>query len=157
KDLLTFAKAFATQLVYYDADNQPAGDWSGFFADLHEDQILDFLENPKVDADARLRRPHFVLFVTLLRLLATARDAMNGLTRRQLDYYYTQILRLAPEAPTPDRVFVIFDVGAGIDAVQIPAGTRLAAGRDAAKRERFYRTDEALIANRAQIARLSSL
>jgi hypothetical protein len=157
KDLLAFAKAFAAQLVYYDADNRPAGDWSGLFADLHEDQILDFLDNPRPDADARLRRPHFVLFVTLLRLLATARDAMNGLTRRQLDYYYREILRLAPEPPTPDRAFVIFDLGAGIDAVQIPAGTRLAAGRDAAKRERFYSTDKALIANRAQIARLSSL
>jgi Baseplate J-like protein len=157
KDLLAFAKAFATQLVYYDANNQPAGDWSGLFGDLREDQILDFLDNPRTDAEARLRRPHFVLFVTLLRLLATARDALNGLPRRQLDYYYREVLRLIPERPAPDRVFVLFDLGAGTDAVEIPAGTRLAAGRDAAKRERFYLTDKALIANRAEIARLASL
>src|SRR5229473_1757263 len=157
RDLLALARAHATQLVYYDADNEPAGDWSGFFADLTDDQILDFLDNPRPDADARLRRPHFVLFVTLLRLLATARDALNGLTHRHLDHYFREILRLAPRRPEPDRVFVLFDLSAGTDAVEIPAGTRLAAGRNAAKRERFYRTESDLVANRARVASLASV
>src|SRR3954453_19193218 len=64
-DLLVFARSLAAQLIYYDVDNQPAGDWSGFFAGLADSQILDFLANPRPDADPRLRRPHFVLFLAL--------------------------------------------------------------------------------------------
>ena len=157
-DLLAFARQHAEKLIYYDADNEPDGDWSDFFTkDLTDDQILDFIDNPKPDADARLRRPHFVLFLALLRLLATARDALNGLSRRHLDYYFREVLRLAPQRPEPDRAFVVFDLSSGTDAVRIPAGTRLAAGRNAAKRERFYRTETDLIANRARVATLASI
>src|SRR5215831_21035773 len=156
-DLLAFALAYARQLVYYDANNQPAGDWSGFFASLTDDQVLAFLDNPRPTADARLRRPHFVLFLTLLRLLGTARDAMNGLTRRHLDHYFREILRLTPRPPEPDRAFVLFDLATGVAGAEIPAGTRLAAGRDANRRERFYRTESGLVANRARVAKLSSV
>src|SRR5262245_39867317 len=83
-DLLAFSRAYAERLIYYDRDNQPAGDWSGLFAGLTDEQILGFVDSPRPDADPRLRRPHLVLFLALLRLLATARDAMKGLTRRHL-------------------------------------------------------------------------
>ncbi len=158
RDLLVFVRKHAERLVYYDASNEPNGDWSGFLAeDLTDDQILDFLANPTSDADARLRRPHFVLFLALLRLLATARDALNGLTRRHLDYYFRDVLRLAPQQSEPDRVFVLFDLSAGTNAVRIPVGTRLPAGRNMARRERFYRTDADLVANRAKVSTLASV
>ena len=157
RDLLGFARAYAARLIYYDATNQPAGDWSGFFAGLSDDQIQAFLDDPRLAADARLRRPHFVLFLTLLQLLGTARDAMNGLTRRHLDHYFREILRLTPRPPEPDRAFVLFDLAAGVAGAEIPAGTRLAAGRDANRRERFYRTESGLVANRARVAKLSSV
>ncbi len=157
RDLIAFARVHAERLVYFDAENKRAGDWSGFFAGLTDDQIVAFLDDPRPDADARLRRPHFVLFLAFLRLLGTARDAMNGLTRRHLDYYFRESLRLAPRPPEPDRVFVLFDLAAGANAVQIPARTRLAAGRDANRRDRFYLTESNLIANRARVARLASV
>ena len=117
RDLIAFARVHAERLVYFDAENKRAGDWSGFFAGLTDDQIVGFLDDPRPDADARLRRPHFVLFLAFLRLLGTARDAMNGLTRRHLDYYFRESLRLAPRPPEPDRVFVLFDLAAGANAV----------------------------------------
>src|SRR5262249_21203165 len=102
-DLLGLVRAHAAQLIYYDAGNNAAGDWTGLFAGLTDEQILEFLTNPRADADPRLRRPHFVLFLALLRLLGTARDAMNGLTRRHLDYYLRQVLRLTGQQPEPDK------------------------------------------------------
>src|SRR5262245_1727065 len=155
--LLAFARAHATRLIYYDPDNQPAGDWSGLFAGLTDEQILGFIDGPKPDADPRLRRPHLVLFLALLRLLATARDAMNGLTRRHLDHYFREVLRLGPSPPRPDRVFVLFDLAAGAEPVRLRAGTVLAAGRDAARRDRLYATERDLIVTRARVARLSSV
>src|SRR5215510_6065635 len=156
-DLLAFSRAYAEQLIYYDRDNQPAGDWSGLFAGLTDEQILGFVHSPRPDADARLRRPHFVLFLTLLRLLETAREAMNGLTRRHLDYYFREVLRLTGSPPQPDCVVALFDLAAGADPVLVPAGTLLAAGRDAARRDRVYATESDLIVSRARVARISSI
>jgi hypothetical protein len=155
-DLLTFIRGYIQHLIYYDPDNQPAGDWSGLMGDLTDDQVMAFLDNPAAASDDRLRRPHFALLLALFRLLDTARDALNGLVPRHLNYYYRDVLRLAPKPPVPDRVFVLFDLANGAQAVQIPAGTRLPAGRDAAKRERFFRTDADVVVNRARISRLAT-
>src|SRR3954447_24582766 len=65
-DLLVFVRRHAKKLIYYDINNQPAGDWSGFLGDLPDEQILSFLDDPRPDADPRLRRPHFVLFLALM-------------------------------------------------------------------------------------------
>ncbi|MGJ5179584.1 hypothetical protein ACQR16_14970 [Bradyrhizobium oligotrophicum] len=157
RDLLTFLRSYVEKLTYYDADNEPAGDWSGLLGDLTDDQILAFIDTPSAAADDRLRRPHLVLLFALFKLLGTARDGLNGLVPRHLDYYYRDVLRLAPKPPVPDRVFVLFDLANGAQAVQIPAGMRLPAGRDAAKRERFFRTDGDVVVNRATISRLASV
>ncbi|GLH76295.1 hypothetical protein SSBR45G_12030 [Bradyrhizobium sp. SSBR45G] len=157
RDLLAFLRSYLENLIYYDADNEPAGDWSGLLGDLTDDQILAFIDNPAAAADERLRRPHLVLLLVLFKLLGTARDALNGVVPRHLDYYYREVLRLAPRPPVADRVFVLFDLANGAPAVQIPAGTRLPAGRDASKRERFFRTESDLVVNRARIGALATV
>src|ERR1700759_3937005 len=68
-DVLAFVRAHAQHVIYYDSNNEPVGNWSGFLGDLTDEQILAFLDDPRPDADIRLRRPHFVLFLTLLTLL----------------------------------------------------------------------------------------
>ena len=156
-DVFAFVRAHAQKIIYYDSNNEPAGDWSGFLGDLTDEQILAFLDNPRPDADIRLRRPHLVLFLALSKLLETARDAMRGLSRRHLDYYFRQVLRLAGRPPAPDHVFALFDLAANTQPQLVPAGTRLAAGRDAQRRDRVYVTDKDLIVSRAKVARVSSI
>ncbi|CCD92147.1 conserved hypothetical protein [Bradyrhizobium sp. ORS 375] len=157
RDLLGFLRGYSEHVIYYDEGNDPAGDWSGLLGELSDDEILAFIENPSASADDRLRRPHFVLLLALFKLLGTARDALNGLVPRHLDYYYRDVLRLLPKPPVPDRVFVLFDLANGTQATRIPAGTRLPAGRDEAKRERFFRTDADVVVNRARIGRLATV
>ncbi|HEX3349527.1 MAG TPA: hypothetical protein VHS58_15630 [Acetobacteraceae bacterium] len=160
RDLLAFTRTQATQLLYYDEQNIPSGTWAGFFADVSDDDIIAFLDRPEDFAEDRnraLRRPHFVLFLTWLQLLGIGRDAINGLTRRHLEFYFRDVLRLAPRPAVPDRVFVLFGLAVGVDTTAIAQGTLLAAGRDAAGNNRFYSTERALIVNRAKVARLSSV
>src|SRR5689334_22618156 len=56
RDLLSFLRSYIQHLVYYDPDNQPAGDWSGLLGDLTDGQIMAFLDNPAAASDDRLRR-----------------------------------------------------------------------------------------------------
>jgi hypothetical protein len=160
RDLLAFAKQHAANLLYYDEQNRQAGTWAGFFADIVDDDVVAFLDRPQDFPAGRnrpLRRPHFVLFLAWLHLLGIARDAMNGLSQRHLDFYFRDVLRLEPKPAVADRVFVLFDLADGVDAAAIAEGTPLAAGRDSAGHDRIYSTERALIVNRAQVAQLSSL
>src|SRR4051794_8904753 len=126
RELLALARAHAAQLLYYDAENRPAGRWDGFLDGLRDEDILAFLERPEDFPEAAypaLRRPHLVLFLVWLRLLGLSRDALNGLTARHLDFHLQEVLRLAPHPAEPDRAFLLLSPAAGLRAVEVPAGT----------------------------------
>jgi hypothetical protein len=78
------------------------------FERLHE------AEAPRFMAETLARypqhQPHVALFLAFLRLLNQGRQAMNALTGSHLDFYYREVLRLAPRGPVADRVHVIFEL-----------------------------------------------
>jgi hypothetical protein len=161
KDLLAFARQYAKELRYYNLHNSVEGDWSAFLSpDLNLDEVVTFLRDPDAAPPhkaQRFRQPHFVLFLTFLQLLRHAQQQMNTLTQRHLDFYYQQVLRMSKQLAVSDQVNVVIELAAGVDQTLLPAGTRVQAGTDSLGQDLFYQTNRALIANRAQVARLSSL
>jgi hypothetical protein len=164
QDLLTFARAYAKQLCYFAVEKDQAtaqGDWRGFLPDdLDLAEIVTFMEKPEdfsLPHTQAYRRPHFALFLTFLRLLRHAQDELNKFTGRHLDFYYQQVLRMTKRPAQPDKVNVLVDLAPTTTEALLPAGTLLAAGVDATGQARFYRTDQELVVNRAQQARLSSV
>jgi hypothetical protein len=161
RDLLAFAREYAKELVYYDDEDQDVGDWSAFLdPKWNLDDIVAFMEAPEAyspDKARRYARPHVALFLTFLHLLAHAQDQLNTLTRRHLDFYYQQVLRLTKRPGTPDRVNVLVDLAPRTEQCLLPAGTLLNAGADSLGQDLFYRTDRDIVVNRAQVARLSSV
>ena len=161
QDLLKFAQAYAKSLKYFDENNLEAGDWSTFLPDrLDPDHVVNYMTAPEKFAPVQagsLNRPHLVLFLAFLQLFRLAQQRLNTLTRRHLDFYYRQVLGMTRKQAMPDRVNVLIVPAAGIDQAKLPAGTMLAAGRDSLGLDRSYRTDQDVVVNRAQVARLSSL
>ena len=164
QDLLSFVRQYARELQYFDLTNQPAGDWSAFLGvsddDLRLSDLAAFLTDPTKftpDSHPELYRPHLVLFLTYLKLFQAAQSQLNTIGRRHLDFYFTQVLGMAKNPATPDAVSLLLDLAAGVDAVEVPAGSRVSAGPDSLGHELIYSTDRTLVVNRAQIAKLSSL
>ncbi|MCP4664334.1 MAG: hypothetical protein GY856_53805, partial [bacterium] len=161
EDLLDFARQLGAELPYYDADEMEDGDWSAFVDPrLKLEDVAAFMDAPEKfppDLHPLLHRPHFVLFLTFLELLRRAQGELNGLTRRHLDFYYRQVLRMTGKPAIPDRVNLLFDLRSGVDQAMVPADTRLSAGPDSLGRERIYAIDRDLLVNRAQVGKLSSL
>ncbi len=161
KDLLAFARQYAKELRYYTLQNSVDGDWSAFLSpDLNLDDVVAFLRDPDAvppHKAQQFRQPHFVLFLTFLQLLRHAQQQMNTLTQRHLDFYYQQVLRMSKQPAVPDQVNVLVELAADVDQALLPAGTRLQAGTDSLGQDLVYQTARALVANRAQVARLSSL
>ena len=136
-DLLQFAQRYAGTLIYFNQNNEAAGDWSGFLEGDKDtlSEMVAYLKNPSYfdhqpEKKERYSRPHFTLFLTFLSLLQEAQVQMNQITQRQLDFYYRQALGLRRRPGRPDRVHLLAELEPEEDQVLIPKGTQLFAGED---------------------------
>lgn len=160
-DLLAFARAYGEELVYYNDADLEDGDWSAFLApDVDLDALGRAVDDPDSPLDGRARsalRPHVALFLAYVKLLGHARDQLNTITRRHLDFYYRDVLGLGPRGPVADRVHVIARLARGVTRALLPAGTLLDGGKDSLGKVRAYRIDRDVVVSRADIARISSV
>ena len=132
KDLLDFAKAYAEELNFFDVQNgqlQATDDgWRHFFAGVDIDEALAYLEAPESFTPEQAQpyaRPHFALFLTFLELLGHTRSQINSLTRRHLEFFYHDVLKMVRKRAVPDRVHVLIDLDRGTDQQALPAATAL--------------------------------
>lgn len=161
-EVLTFIKAFAKELKYIDEHNREDGDWSGFLGDMDPKTIADFLADPTCldhDPDTRnsLTRPHRVLFFAFLELFSLARDHMNGLTKRHLDFFYRDVLSLSPRKGVPDQVYVLAELADRQAPFRLPRGTALFAGQDDGGKDIVFTSREDLFVSKAVVAEVKSL
>ncbi len=160
-DLLAFARAFAAELVFVDDNNQPQGDWTGLLPD--GDGLLaaaDYLRSPErfsADQAAPFARPQVALLLACVQLLGHARQQTNALTRRHLDFYYRDVLRMVPKPAVPDQVHVLLAPDQRTQRLLLPAGTLLRAGKTSAGQDRRYRTVADALLSPVQVAQLRAL
>ncbi|QIE56038.1 hypothetical protein G5B40_11590 [Pikeienuella piscinae] len=101
--------------------------------------------------------PHYALWLAFLSMFEKARDELNDLTGRHLDFYYEEVLRLSRRGPVADHAHVLVDLAKGREAHLLAKGTRLRGGKDGLGREVVYTLDEDIVVNRAKVAELSAV
>jgi hypothetical protein len=72
--------------------------------------------------------PHIALLLTFRSLYSEAASELNKLTKKHLDHYYREILRIKPQENDASFVHVNFEVSEGQGAVEIQKGDKLIAG-----------------------------
>lgn len=166
RDLLAFARAYASELKYVSADAQPgidgapAPDWRAFFDGVDLDRAVAYLQSPETFTAAQAApyaRPHFALLLAFLKLLDQGRGELNTFTQRHLDHFYRDVLRMTPKPAVPDRVHVLVDLEAASNRLALPAGTALLAGKDSLDRKLVYRTRREVMVSPVALAQLRSL
>jgi hypothetical protein len=163
RDLLAFARAYAGELRYFPQDDPDTaqGDWSGFVgSEADVDAAAEYAKAPEdfpAQSAAPYARPHFALFLAFLELLGSVRAQLNTLTRRHLEFFYRDVLKMVRKPAVPDAVHVLADLENGTDELLLAAGTALQAGKDSLGRDLVYRTANDLVANQAEVARISSV
>ena len=145
EELKQFVLEFSREINFFNLNDQPAGDWFSFF-------------NGKVAPEQRTE-PHYALFQAFLELFKIAQEDLNTLTRRHLEYFYQDVLRLREKSPVPDQVFVILELARHVSEKGhlIKKGTRLKAGVDALDNNVTYITTDDIVINKAQVASLKGL
>ena len=165
EDWLAFAKDYASLLNYYKTTNTtiltdgrslndtpiPDGDWENFFPE--KDAIPEVLQK-YFDGDIA---PHLSLFIAFLKLLDYPQASLNGIPKRHLDFYYKEVLQLAPEAFAPDTVHVIFELAKNALSELVEQGSLVEAGKDSEGNPRNYAMDGDFVPNSIKVAALHSL
>lgn len=144
EDWILFAYNFAQKLNFYNNNDEIEGDWNKFFQELNlNPSKLNYennfdLEEIKSELKSILIQyqnngdlsPHLTLFVSFLKILETSRSKFNQLTKRHLDFYYTEVLKMEKLPPSSDSVYVILDLAKNALNQRIEARTQFNAGKN---------------------------
>lgn len=144
-DLIRFAKQFAQEINYFNINNEIAGDWVKFF-------------EKTIDLEKQITEPHYALFIAFLKLFKYAQDDLNQLTKKHIDFYYKDVLKISEKPAVADQVFLIFELAKHITtSFKIDKGTKLKAGKDSTGVEVIYETDKEIVVNKTKIKELKAL
>jgi len=104
----------------------------------------------------QLRQPHVALFLAFLRLFDHARNSLNNLTKKHLEFYYEKILCLDTRAAVPDDAHLILELAATVDQHLIKEGTQFVAGKDENGKPLLFQTLENWFLNRTQVKNIKT-
>lgn len=154
EDWMKFAYNFAKHVNYFNEENSRVadGDWRSFFKDNAELKVL--LEN--LDQSNSLT-PHLTLFICFLKLLDFSKERFNRITKRHLDFFYTEILKIEKEPAQSDTAYIVFELAKSFEHEKLSKGLGLNGGKDADGKQLRYELTEELVANKAKIAQLKNI
>ncbi|WOD42839.1 phage baseplate protein [Hwangdonia lutea] len=153
EDWMAFAHAFAENVNYFDTETHITdGNWQRFF--VEKEAIQNLLLEAETNKDLN---PHLTLFVCFLRLMELSQNRLNNLSKRHLDFYYKEVLKLSNKQAVPDKVHLLFELAKNASDVRVEAGTATDAGKDANGNKRIYKTQNELIVNSAKVSALKNV
>ncbi|MFZ2407619.1 MAG: hypothetical protein WAW41_20975, partial [Methylobacter sp.] len=130
------------------------------------DQFLKVFARVVIEAKAELEKtfsdwdnhePHYALFLSFLKLFDYARAETNTLTRRHLDFYYRDILKLKEKPAEPSHAHLLIELAKHVDTHEIKTDELFNAGKDDSGAEVFFANDRSFVANPAKVAELKTL
>jgi hypothetical protein len=139
-DLLQLITNFASQVQFYNRENQQDGDWLAFFEDFSRDN-----------------EPHIALMLTFLKLFDEARDHLNEIGKRHLDFYYSQFLQIQQRGAIPDKVHLILETAKNVTQYKLDKGTKFNGGKDKSGKMLVYESEREIVLNKTNIDSLKSV
>lgn len=100
--------------------------------------------------------PHYGLWLSFLKLYQKPQALLNQFTQRHLDFYYRDVLQIAPQAQQQERVALTFELAKKITEHKLSAGVQFKGGKDDDGVERLYQLERDFVINRGVITQLKA-
>ncbi|MDH4474082.1 MAG: baseplate J/gp47 family protein [Fluviicola sp.] len=157
EEWMKFAYNFASKVNYFSTndDQTPSNKWETFFAtgdDLKD--ILAQVENPVPEGKLT---PHLTLFVCFLKLMELSTERINRVTKRHLDFYYHEVLKIDALPAVEDKAYLIFELAKGLTDYLVKDETSLDSGKDALGKKRVYNLTEELPLTKTTVAQIKNV
>jgi hypothetical protein len=95
--------------------------------------------------------PHLGLLFAFLKLFEKLQGDLNSYTKKHLDFFYKQVLKLKPEKAVPDQVHIVFEIQKELDRYLLEKGLLVKDGKDINKEEILYSLNDEIVVNQAQV------
>lgn len=112
---------------------------------------------PASEQLSKKHSPHLALVFVFIKMFQQLQNNLNGFTRKHLDFFYQDVLRLAPAPAKPDHAFILFELQNQLRQHLIEKGTLLKDGKDNNKAEVLFAADDELVVNRSTIQQVKTL
>ncbi|NET47480.1 MAG: hypothetical protein F6K09_01890 [Merismopedia sp. SIO2A8] len=131
--------------------------FQGFFQVYHQIILMapQYLM-PSLEAQAN-HQPHITLYIAFLELMKSVQGDLNRMTQRHLDFFYQEVLQLPRRLAQPDQVHLLFELAKAQQQYGLQADIRFKAGKDATGVALFYKLDQDVVLDNAQVGSLKSL
>ncbi len=147
EDLKSFAIDLATQLKFRVLKDDLTEDWDGDWASFFRKEI-----DPDQQTD-----PHYALFLAFLQNYLLAQSDLNGLTKKHLDFFYRDVLRLKEKAVEADQAYLIFQLAKHVGEHLLPKNAEFKAGKDDIGKEIIFKNQQTEALNKAEVASIKAL
>lgn len=101
--------------------------------------------------------PHLGLLFAFLKLFQHLQADLNHFTRRHLDFFYREVLKIQPREAVPDKAHIVFEIQNQLDQYLLKKGLQVKDGKDRNKAEVFFALDEEMVVNKAQVSDVRTL
>jgi hypothetical protein len=115
------------------------------------------LELEKTLTDWDSHQPHYALFLAFLKLFKYAQQQANTITKRHLDFYYKEVLRLKSKEAQPNHAHILVELAKQVGNYLLAKGTQLKAGKDSIGKDVIYALDADSTFNKAKVVSLRSV
>ena len=101
--------------------------------------------------------PHLGLLFAFLKLFALLQADLNSYTRKHLDFFYREVLKIKPAKAVPDQAYIVFEIQKELDKYLLAKGLLLKDGKDVNKEEVLFALDDEIVVNQAQVKEVRTL
>ncbi|MBC7423050.1 MAG: hypothetical protein H7334_06290, partial [Ferruginibacter sp.] len=101
--------------------------------------------------------PHIALLLTFLEVFSKLQQDLNGYTKKHLDFFYQDVLRLKPTNAQPDKVHIVFALQKQLQQYLLKKGLLAKADKDKNNTEINFALDEEMVVNKAQVKDVRTL
>ena len=105
----------------------------------------------------KLHPPHLAILFSFLKLFRHLQDDMNGFTKKHLDFFYKNVLKLQAKDAVADKAHIVFEIQKQLDKYVLKKGLLLKDGKDNNKAEILFATNDEIVVNKTQIAERKTL
>ncbi|HYF32560.1 MAG TPA: hypothetical protein VD993_15655 [Chitinophagaceae bacterium] len=101
--------------------------------------------------------PHIALMVAFLKLFQHLQSDLNGFTRKHLDFFFKDVLRLVARPAVPDQAHIVFEIQKQLDSYLVKQGVQVKDAKDKNNQEIVFALDNEIVVNKAQVEEVKTL
>lgn len=101
-------------------------------------------------------KAHIGLLFAFLELIKHVKEDLNTITKKHLDLYYQQILKLSHLPSTPKNIFVTLEIDENVDTINIAEKAKIKVGQKDDGEDILFLTDEEIQLNNIKLSHIST-